>query len=79
MIGEDHTNSDLKSMVRCTLGSLGFVFVNVTSLKLTNLRFAFCWHSFLYSEGVFLYTCDYKGRVYIRVKQICIKAMLELV
>ena len=42
------------------IGSLRFVFVNVTSLKLTNLRFAFCWHSFLYSERVFLYTCDYK-------------------
>ena len=41
MIGYDHTNTDSKSVIQCT-GSLGFAFINVTTLKITKLSFGFC-------------------------------------
>ena len=37
MIGYDHS----KSVIQCT-GSLGFAFINVTTLKITKLSFGFC-------------------------------------
>ena len=41
MIGYDHTNTDSKSVIQCT-GPLGFTFIKVTSLKISNLKFIFC-------------------------------------
>ena len=41
MIGYDHTNTDSNSVIQCT-GSLGFAFINVTTLKISNLKFLFC-------------------------------------
>ena len=41
MIGYDNTNSDSKSVIQCT-GSLGFAFINVTTLKIGKLSFIFC-------------------------------------
>ena len=41
MIGYDHTNTDSKSVIQCT-GSLGFAFINVTTLKIARLSFIFC-------------------------------------
>ena len=41
LIGSDPTNNDSKSVILCT-GSLGFAFVNVSTLKLVNLHFYFC-------------------------------------
>ena len=41
MIGYDHTDSDSKSVIQCT-GSLGFAFINVTTLKIEKLQFNFC-------------------------------------
>ena len=41
MIGYDNTNSDSKSVIHCT-GSMGFAFINVTTLKIGKLSFIFC-------------------------------------
>ena len=41
MIGCDHTNTDSNSVIQCT-GPLGFAFINVTTLKISNLKFLFC-------------------------------------
>ena len=41
MIGYDHTNNNSKSVIQCT-GSLGFAFINITTLKIEKLQFNFC-------------------------------------
>ena len=41
MIGYYHTNSDSRSVIQCT-GSLGFAFINVTTLKIARLSFISC-------------------------------------
>ena len=48
MIGYDHTNTNSKSVIQCT-GPLGFAFINVTTLKITSLRFVSCG-AFISSE-----------------------------
>ena len=66
MIGYDPTNSDLKSVIHCASGSLGFAFINVTSLKMTNLKFLFCGAIFPSNftvKGKFVYPHDYKSKL----------------
>ena len=62
MIGYDPTNSELKSVIHCT-GSLGFAFINVTSLK---MKFSFCGAIFPSNftvEGKFVYPHDYESKL----------------
>ena len=66
IIGYDHTNSDSKSVIQCVLGSLGFAFINVTSLKIANLKFSFCGTSFPSNftvKGKFVYPHDYNTKL----------------
>ena len=48
MVGYDHTNNDSKSVIQCT-GSLGFAFINVTTLKIARLSLISCG-AFISSE-----------------------------
>ena len=64
MVGDDHTN--IKSVIQCASGSLGFVFINVTSLKITNLKFSLCGAPFPSNstvKGKFVYPHDYKSKL----------------
>ena len=52
MIGYDHTNTDSKSVIQCT-GSLGFAFIDVTTLKIAKLIFSFCGASLNFTVNKF--------------------------
>ena len=41
LIGSDHVGSDFMSVIQCT-GTLGFAFINVTTLKIEKLALLFC-------------------------------------
>ena len=43
MVGYNHANND--SVINCSK-SFGFMFINVTTLKIAKLRFSFCWATF---------------------------------
>ena len=64
MIGYNHTNSDSKSVIQCT-GSLGFAFVNVTTLKIAKLVFSFCGAEFLSNITIkeFVNPYNYEGKI----------------
>ena len=66
MIGYDPTNSDLKSVIQCASGSLGFAFINVTALKIAKLMFSFCGaefpSNFTFNER-FVYPQDFKTKL----------------
>ena len=64
MIGYNQTNSDSKSVIQCT-GSLGFVFINVTTLKIAKLVFSFCGAGFLSNITIkeFVYPHDYEAKI----------------
>ena len=66
MIGYDPTNSDLKSVIQCASGSLGFAFINVTALKIAKLMFSFCGAEFPSNFTVnerFVYPQDFKTKL----------------
>ena len=63
MIGYDPTNGDLKSMIQCT-GSLGFTFVNVTTLNIAKLVFSFCGAQFPSNiKEKFVYPYGYENKI----------------
>ena len=65
MIGYDHTNSDSKSVIQCT-GSLGFVFINVTTLKIARLKLISCgalFPSAFTVEEKFVYPRDFRTKI----------------
>ena len=68
MIGYDHTNTDSKSVIQCT-GSLGFAFINVTTLKIARLSFTSCGAHFpgqVTAEEKFLFPEDFKTQILLR-------------
>ena len=51
---------------QCVLGSLGFAFINVTILKIANLKFSFCGGTFPSNftvKGKFVYPHDYNTKL----------------
>ena len=65
MIGYDHTNSDSKSVIQCT-GSLGFTFINVTTLKIARLSFTSCGAHFpsaFTEKEIFVYPHDFRTKI----------------
>ena len=64
MIGCNQTNSDSKSVIQCT-GPLGFVFINVTALKIAKLVFSFCGAEFLSNIPIkkFVNPHDYETKI----------------
>ena len=62
MIGYDHTNTDSKSVIQCR-GSLGFAFINVTTLRMERLMFSFCGAHFPTVEENFVYPQDLRTKI----------------
>ena len=68
MIGYDHTNTDSKSVIQCT-GSLGFAFINVTTLKIARLSFTSCGAHFpsaFTEKEIFVYPHDFRTKIYFK-------------
>ena len=64
IIGYNRTKIDSKSVIQCT-GSLGFAFINVTTLKIAKLVFSFCGTEFLSNITIkeFVYPLDYETKI----------------
>ena len=61
MVGYNHINSDLKSVIHCT-GLLGFAFINVTKLNIAKLSFSFCGMHFPWKFTISV--CYWKDQAY---------------
>ena len=65
MVGYDHTNNNSKSVIQC-VGSLGFAFINITTLKIEKLQFNFCGARFpskLTVEENFVRLHDFRTKI----------------
>ena len=70
MVGHHHTNDD--SVIDCG-GSFGFMFINVTTLKIAKLHFSFCWARFtsnLAVEKNFIYPHDLKKIPFTNISRV---------
>ena len=64
MVGYDHTNNS-KSVIQC-MGSLGFAFINITTLKIEKLEFNSCGARFpseLTAEENFVRLHDFRTKI----------------
>jgi len=62
LIGSDHIGSDFMSVIQCT-GTLGFAFINVTTLKIEKLTLLFCQAPLLAVEETYVNPDDIRNYI----------------